>query len=166
MAIDPTVGGADANSFVTLAEMDAFAAEEIGMSAWVDARAESPSPAEAILISAARRVSQEKFRGIKSSSTQALAFPRDGLTDEDGYSIGADVIPERAKRAQMKLAAVLAGDDEWLADTGLLAFSRAKVGPIEVDIRAAPSGDLPADVRRELAPFIFGSAINFRILRG
>ena len=101
--------------WVTLEETDTFAAEQIGSSAWTEARATSPSPCEAALLSAARRISQETFRGTRTDRDQPFAFPRSRLYDEDGYVMDADVAPDRVKRAQMKLAFVLLYDDEWLA---------------------------------------------------
>lgn len=167
MAIDKTVGGVSANSYVDADDADAFFADALDASAWTDAGSVSPSRQEPALIAAALRLNQEAYRGTKTDADQALAFPRDSIEDEDGNEIGNAVIPERVKRAQMKLALAMLRTTDFLQDTGLEGFRRASVGPLSVEPNPARSaGTLPADVRRELRPFLTGSAYNFQLVRG
>ena len=159
MAIDATVGGASANSYVTDAEATAYFIGRLNAEAW-----DVALDPEAALLSAARRLDQESYRGTSAEAAQALAWPRSGVTDEDGRTVASDAIPDRVKRAQMELALAMLGDD-LLADTGLEGFESVKVGPLDVTPRHRTAGALPANVRRELAPFLAGSTIEFRMER-
>lgn len=111
--IDETVGGENANSYVTLAEADAFFEEQALSTAW-DAAADDDK--NRALISATRRLDQEDFRGVPvnsltgkaSSDTQALQWPRSGA----GFL--KTVIPEPIKRATMKLAYSFVDDTAFL----------------------------------------------------
>lgn len=172
--IDETVGGASANSYVTLVEAEAFFDAQPLTTAW-DAAADDDAKNRA-LIAAAARIDQEEFlgepvnplTGTSSGTTQAMKWPRTDVLDAVGNEYLSTVIPEKVKRAQFKLAYILLDDAEFAQDTGLEGFSRAKVGPLEVEPRHSRSaGDLPDDVLRELRGLLAtGSALNFAIQRG
>lgn len=164
--IDATVGGSTANSYVTLAEADAFFEEQPLSTAWDDATDDQKNRA---LIAATRRLDQEVYVGSPASpltgtsggTTQALQWPRSGA----GYL--TTVIPAPIKHATMKLAYSLIDDAELLQDSGLEGFDRAKVGPIEVEVRhAQESGALPADVQREIEDLLGTGRLQFRMVRG
>lgn len=160
MAIDATVGGASANSYATIAEADAYFATRTPSTSW-DAATEPEK--DAALQSAARRVDQERFvghtvkpiNGTSSEPTQALAFPRYSLVSREGWVYLHTVIPEGVKRAQFEIAYALLDGSLTLADLGLEGFDRAKIGPLEVDIRhQRKAGTLPQAARRELDEFL------------
>jgi hypothetical protein len=77
MTLDATVGGATANSYLTLAAADAMADEDFGRQAdaW---KAAAVSSKEAVLKRATREISSflADIGGARYSSTQALLFPR------------------------------------------------------------------------------------------
>ena len=163
--IDATVGGTAANSYVTLAEYDAWLATRSGAAA-TTAEGRSDDVKNRLLISATERLDQETYKGLKAASTQALKFPRDGLYDEDNNSVSSTTIPARVKRAQYKQALAMDGGD-LLADTGLEGFDEVKVGPIEVSVRhARAAGELPEDVRRELRLWLTTSRSTIALVRG
>lgn len=164
--IDATIAGANANSYVTLAEATSFFEEAALSTAWDAASTDEKNRA---LISATRRLDQQDFRGAPvnpltgtaESGTQALQWPRSGT----GYL--TTVIPEPIKRATLKLAYSLLADPSFLQESGLENFDRAKVGPLEVDIRHSQSaGDLPDDVARELEDLVLTSMLQFPMVRG
>lgn len=172
MAIDATVGGANTNSYVTLAEATAYFADREPSAAWDDA---DPADQEDALLSAARRLEQESFRGTpvnpltgtSSGTTQALWFPAHSVTNRAGWTYLQTVIPEGIKRAQMETAYGILDGKVKLADSGLEQFDRAKVGSIEVEVRhTRKAGALPEHVRRELRPFTVGGGINVPLVRG
>lgn len=165
MAIDPTPGGPAANSYVSLAEADAYFATRLNADAWAQAGQASPPRQEAALITATQRLDQEPFRGRRTYRDQALSWPRAGVRGADGLPMPPDEIPGDIKRAQMELALAMLTED-LLADTGLEGFERLRIGPIEIETRERKAGALPANVTRFVRQYREGSALQFQILRG
>lgn len=80
-----------------------------------------------------------RWKGVKVNSAQALDWPRYGVTDEDGYDLASNVIPERLKHAVCE-AALLLGQGTDLSPTTTTApvkRLREKVGPIEEETEYA-----------------------------
>lgn len=160
--IDATAGGSSSNSYVTQAEADTHFDGRLDEDfTWAGAA----FPVEA-LITAARRLDQETWKGIATDSDQALAWPRYGVKDKDGRQIANDAIPTAVKRAQMELAWALLSDDDFFSDTGLEGFKSLKVGPLEMETRMRPAGNLPANVRREIDHLLANSGANISMERG
>ena len=163
-----TVGGASANSYVTVAEADTYFDERHEATAWTDTS--DPDVKVRALITATRRIDLEHFEGRKTAETQALEWPRCGATD-DNFEVSSDIIPVRVKHATFEMALALldalTGDEDLLEDSGLRFFRRVKLGPIEVEPRdgvmAAP---LPDIVRRLLRPFLLSTVGSLRLVRG
>lgn len=172
MAIDATVGGASSNSYVTLSAADTYFADREPSTAWDNATAADKEDA---LLTATKRLEQEPFRGTpvnpltgtSSGTTQALWFPAHEVTNRAGWTYLSTVIPEGIKRAQLEIAYSILDGQIKLVDTGLEQFDRAKVGPLEVEIRhTRRAGALPEHVRRELREFTTGGGINVPLVRG
>ncbi len=163
MALDATVGGDAANSYVTLAETDLFFADLPEADDWDAVGANK----EGWLIRATYRLEQETYQGERTDDDQVLSFPRVGMII-DGIEIDDDVIPVQAKRAQMLYALNLFGQTDPFLDTGLEGFKQLEVDVINlVPIENFEAGDLPADISREIAPLRGGtSAHQFRVARG
>ena len=163
VTIVATVGAANANSYVLATEADAYFDARLDSADWADADADDRARA---LIMATNRIDQEAFGGSRSSSAQALAFPRYGCYDRDGISIDSASIPAGIKKATYELALVLLQKD-FFADSGLEQFSDVAVGPISATIRSErKAGTLPAHVARELAPFLTNPPGSVRLTRG
>lgn len=72
----------------------------------------------------------QRYRTIRTNRTQALHFPRAGMSDYDGYVIDHRSVPEFVKRATAQMAFELLKADRVVEPTrGLLA---ASVGPLSV----------------------------------
>lgn len=72
------------------------------------------------------------FAGSRTFDTQALAWPRWGVTDEDGFSIASNIVPQPVIDAACE-ASILARTEELLPDIanpGNLASKSVQVGPI------------------------------------
>ena len=136
--IRDTAGASDANSFAALADAQAYFGERVGADAWEDA---SEPQQKKALITATRRLNALTFVGYKTSDTQALVWPRIGAFDESGYEYDNAAVPEPVKEATYEVALKVLTDgadgSDPLADSDLAQFSRAKVGPLEVDINHA-----------------------------
>lgn len=155
MAIEATPGHAAANSYVTVVETDTYFSARIN-AAW---SALTNIQKEAALISATDYLDatyETQFKGLRASSTQALAWPREGVT-VDGVEILPTIIPTRLKHAQMQLA-LKASAGELLADETQTVRSE-KVDVISVEYApGSVAGTLYTFVSRLLAPLVRGGA--------
>lgn len=123
IVLETGVGLANANSYASRAEGDAYADTRLNATSWTGA---SDDDKDRALIQATRTIDQEfQFNGYKANSAQALQWPRIECPDPDapGYSSaialqfipGAYVdpteIPQAVKDATCELAiALLIGD--------------------------------------------------------
>ncbi len=135
MALDATVGGANANSYATVAELDAYFAEHPLGATWT-AAAQTTAQKEARLIHGTRLLDASfLWKGSPTYDDQALAFPRTGLTYPNGTVLPANVIPNQVKYAVFELcyasltvtlggtnAAIAAGLKELKASSVTLKF--------------------------------------------
>lgn len=129
MAIDATVGGEDANSYVTLAEADTYMGERLHTEAW-DAADEENATKEKALLMACRHLERlrchEAGGPAYTSPYQALTFPRVRDTDPDA---GDYIIPDPVKDAQCEEALALLSHGQEserrarLQESGVESFS-------------------------------------------
>ncbi len=122
ITLDATVGGANANTYITLDDANSFI-EGLVLSddaaAWDGSSNDNKNRA---LFTAAQRIDREKFLGARVDDTQALEWPRSGVRKPDTYTnlyglsfpnrLVADYytdteIPDRVKNAQVILAVYL-----------------------------------------------------------
>lgn len=138
MTLVVTVGAADAESYTSVAEADAYITARGGNTTW-DA-AETTDKEVALRKGAAYLDNQYRgrWRGNRYATTQALAWPRvdgaDLLYDGDGWSIGYDEIPAQVKNATIEAALLAIGGtvlEPTLERGGAVKRERKKVGPIE-----------------------------------
>ena len=154
--LDATVGGANSNAYDTVANGDTYFDERLQVTLWTGGDADDQARA---LIMATRRIDQELFEGEKTSTGQALKWPRIGATDDDGYEYGSAAIPTIVKHAMFEQAlAYLVSDDsgeDALANTGLEGFKKVKVAVIEAEIdKDYIAGDLTENAMRLLRPVL------------
>ena len=119
ITLDATVGGASANTYITLDDANAIIEGFVlrdDNAAWDNSTTDNKNRA---LFTAAQRIDREKFLGSRVSDTQALEWPRSGVRKPDTYTnlyglsfpnrLVADYytdteIPDRVKKAQVVLA--------------------------------------------------------------
>lgn len=105
-AIDATVGGTSANSYITVAEGDTFAGDVLPTPAWSAATSDNKIRA---LLAATARLDELEWVGTRATTTQSLAWPRaDAKCGEKDYD--DDVIPAEVKRGTFELANLLLTD--------------------------------------------------------
>jgi hypothetical protein len=95
---------ASANSYVTRAQADSYFIDAIHAAAWKSA---ADSTKDAALISATRMLDRSRWMGSKTSSTQALEWPRTGASDKNGTSISSTIIPTPIRQGTYELALAL-----------------------------------------------------------
>jgi hypothetical protein len=110
--------GKSVNSYVTVAEADAYFEDRLDAAAWVEASSDEKAKA---LITATSYLDGLDWLGTAVSSEQALAFPRNGAFYEP--RLGAEVtltavVPDRIIKATYELAYHFLNNDGLLDDTG------------------------------------------------
>jgi len=111
MAIDTTVGGANANSWASVDEFKVY--RDIRLPSNATVTAASDATIEAALIAACRRVNDSlEWTGAAVDETQALTWPRSGMLTRNGFAIATTVNPKDLKDAQCEMAfQMIAGGD-------------------------------------------------------
>ena len=156
----------NANSFVTRAELIAFASARGVVIADVDA-----SDVYAIKATDALMQQEPRLQGVRTYSTQALPFPRDGIVINCAV-VAPDAIPDAVKAAQLFLALASAQGVELVparaANEKFLV--RQELGPIKREFSEAAylaSGDLPTipQVTALLLPYMKsgGASRSYRV---
>lgn len=136
MALDATIGGPSADSYVTLAESDAYHLALGRETTWVDLDADVKEPAlrkATIFLN-----SRYTWRGARVTSTQALAWPRAGIV-LDGVSVSTLALPVPLKSACCELA-LKALTSDLLTDTDAQYVESVTVGPITRKMSARGNG--------------------------
>jgi hypothetical protein len=161
MALDSTVGGASANSYVSRADAVTYFGDRLDITEWTDA---SNDNKDAALVMATLRLDQEEWVGTRSSITQNIAWPRIGVYVDGIYQDSA-AIPRQIEEATYELALAILKDTTFLADTGLEGFEKVKLGELDVTPRYRAGGTLPAEVTRLLRGLKTSSAYTGRLLK-
>lgn len=100
VTVDATVGGANANSFITVADADTIANNMLNVTDWSDATTDDKSRA---LIMATTDLNPLEWVGTRATTTQALSWPRIDA-EINGRPIEDTEIPREIKQATFDLA--------------------------------------------------------------
>ena len=159
MAFDATAGAATANSYASVAEADAYLAVRGDTSTWT---ALTTDEKEAKLQWSAIYIDTLTFKGTRSTSTQALQWPRIGVWDRDGFEV--DGIPQALKNAQAEMAFQLIAND-WTQGLGPVTNETLSVGSISLGRETHRA--FPAPVLALLRPFLASiPGASGRLVRG
>ena len=129
------------NSYVTLAEADAYFGERLNVVNWTDA---TDDIKERALIMATRFIdSKWEWVGTAVSSSQDLGWPRTGVTYYDEtlgsvITIPDDETPLKVKIAVYEQALHLLNNEDVLSGTGRV-FENISIGPISLTDRNSTS---------------------------
>ena len=110
-------GKADANSYASVADGDAYHDGHLYASAWTAATADNKAKA---LVFATRLIDAERqFSGVKASDVQALQWPRAACPDPDAAAfLASDKVPPVVVMATCELARELLLQDRTAAVPG------------------------------------------------
>jgi hypothetical protein len=184
ITIDATVGGANANSYLTLAAaqeiIDGFV-QDTDVTAWASATTDQKNRA---LFTATQRLDRERFLGARATDTQALQWPRTGVRKPDTYintySVGFPFrittdyytdteIPQQVQYAQVVLATYLNNNPDGIGLSGLEDYKNVKIGSIDVTPNlgygAVGVDKIPPIVERYLTGLRISGPGNFAIKR-
>ncbi len=173
-AIDATLGGTSANSYVTLAAANTYFETVPDSSTWVNKTDDQKNRA---LISATRWIDALSFYGDRCTETQALKWPREEYT-VDGIELACTLIPEGIKVATYELARAFANDTSSITGTSGTTgiYDEVELGELRVKYNktSQTSGvinnvfDVYPWLQTYLGPYCMGGASNHavRLYRG
>ena len=184
ITIDATVGGANANSYLTLADAQAIVdgfVQDADVTAWATATTDQKNRA---LFTATQRLDRERYLGARATDTQALQWPRTGVRKPDTYintytvgfpfRITTDYftdteIPTQVKYAQVVLAVYLHNNPDGIGLSGLEDYKNVKIGSIDVTPNlgygAVGADKVPPIMERYLTGLRISGPGNFAIKR-
>jgi hypothetical protein len=122
IVVETGSGSATANSYVSEAELTAYAADR-GITV--------TGTKSELLIRAMDYIESKDFLGTKGTRTQALVFPRFGIF-LNNYELSSSAIPQLLKDAQMETA-IAVGDGVDPLDNQARQTVKEKVGSLEVE---------------------------------
>jgi len=147
IAINATVGAANANSYLTLTDAQSLIdglIEDDDVVEWASATTDQKNRA---LYTAAQRIDRERFLGARATDTQSLQWPRTGVRKPDTYintyavgfpfRITTDYftdteIPDQIQKAQAVLSVYLHNNKDGLGLSGLEDFKQVNIGSMNV----------------------------------
>ena len=172
--INATIKDANANSYVTLTEANAYFETVPDSSTWTN---KTDDQKKRSLISAARWIDTLVFYGDRCDDGQALKFPRNNY-QVDGVELACSKIPNGIKYAQYELARALANYTDAITGTSGKDgnFEDVKLGVIQVKYNTASQGtgsinnilDVYPWLQSYLGAYMLGGAGSFqmRVVRG
>ena len=146
------------NSYVDVADADAFFADRLDVAAWTDADETMRGQA---LITATQMLDDMTWAGTAVNEDQPLAFPRvieyfDPKVGSIVYLDGS-VVPKRITRATLELAYHLLNNDGLLDATG--DIESITVGTIKIDgIKTASK--LPMTIKNVIKPLLVNAGAS------
>ena len=126
-------GLSTANSYLSVADADTYHSNVTRSSDWSAATAAVKQNALIVATQYLDIHYQGRWRGYRASGTQALAWPRASVEDDDGYWLDSASLPQRLKDACAELALrVVLGDNllGTVTEAGEVVSESVTVGPI------------------------------------
>lgn len=113
-----------------------------------------------------------QWKGYRNSADQSMAWPRDGVTDTDGWDIDSDEIPEKLKQSAVEVAVYFADTGSTfpsLDDGGTLKKKKIKIDVLEIEkefLAGNAGSTINAKVDALLDQYLKGSGSNAEVSRG
>jgi len=172
--INATLSSATANSYVTLADANAYFETVPDSATWTNKTDDQKNRA---LISATRWIDSLNYYGDRCDEDQALKWPRNNY-DVDGVELECSLIPNEIKYATYELARALANDTGAITDstgtTGL--YDEVQLGDMRVKYSKTSQAvgtinnvfDVYPWLQTYLGAYCMGGAstYQFRVFRG
>jgi len=164
---DSYLSEADATSYITT-RLRATNADRVAWEAATSTEAEVALRAATVWLDTTFR---ERWKGVRINETMSLAWPRYNVTDEDGYALDTDAVPQVVKNACAEMAARAISEDLFTDETtpGAIKRTMDKVGPLETEVEYAGSASQQKAYTKSetmLRGVLEFSAVNRRVERG
>lgn len=174
LTVTATPGAANANSYCTVAEADAYYEARLFSDAWDNASAADKNKAVIMATKTLDRMMRghktlipsssttrqyrkdRKWTGAPADAVQVLAWPRSGMVDGNGNAVATTVIPAALKNAVAEFAGQMLGGDRT-ADNDVIVQGLASVNAgVALSFREGLMPQvLPDAVTDELVPSWF-----------
>lgn len=129
MALTATLGASNANSYVTVEEANAYFEDRMHASSWDELDEEVKS---SLLVTSSQMLDwYVKWKGLKATSTQSMAWPRTDVILPDGSEIDDDVLPLEVKTASFEQAFSNMEADR-MADDPLAGIGQLQAGSLMI----------------------------------
>jgi hypothetical protein len=169
LVLDATVGGPDANSYVSVARASTLLEAELRTEPWFGPLEEAPlakalreADQPAALCTATRLINEQVYwYGTPTTTTQALPVPMQGLIDRYGRLVASDSIPLALEQATALYALTLLREHQAAAQGGTTAQIKSKkMSDTTIVYQDSPTTPgtsalvrMPAEVRRLVTPY-------------
>jgi hypothetical protein len=142
-----TAADANANTYCTLAEANSYNDQRPFASSWASLTSDDDR-ARALIQATILLDASFVWTGAAATDTQALCWPRTGMTNRNGRPIGDLEIPRDLKYAEAEFARQLAAADR-IADNDALKsmIETIKAGPVELGFKLPGSSSNSVDMR-------------------
>lgn len=138
LTVDATVGGANANSFQTVAEIDTYFLARVPSTVAAQWNALSATDKNAAAVMATTWITAlVHWTQYPTTLTQALPWPQYGQLKRNGQEYVPDnVIPQELKNCHAEIALYLAQEDRIAeSDVIKLGIQRIKAGSVDLQFR-------------------------------
>lgn len=170
VVLDATVGGISANSYLTVAEADAYFETRLHATAWEDTEEKDRAlmmatrvlnmMAQPLKYLVTGKTTSESFfktrrqwTGSPATTTQKLAWPRTGMFDANGNAIASNVIPDALKEATAELAFQLLDADRTLdSDIQVQGLTSIRAGSVSLSFKDMVEAKVLPDAVWNLMP--------------
>ena len=146
MALDATINGASSDSFITVAEADAYYANHLYATTWDAGTTANKEKA----LKMATRILDEKcaWSGTRATSTQALGWGRSDVV-YDGITVSSTEMPIQISNATAEFAGHLLASDLTVNAEGK-GLNSLKVGDISLDFDKSDTAGVMPDIVQEM----------------
>lgn len=147
MPLIATAGAANANTYCSLAEADAYHETHVAKAAW-DAVTDDDAKGAALVMATRLLDALVQWEGVVVTSSQALLWPRLFACGRNGYPLASTTIPAEVRNACAEYARVLLGNDRTAdPESAVSGLSRIKADSVELEFRAGVSSQpMPSSV--------------------
>lgn len=127
---DATPGGVSSTSYCDVAFADAYWQGRLYATAWTSVTDQAVK--QAALQQATLMLEPKSWAGRRTSATQALCWPRAGVSTPDGFLVDYTSVPRQIQQATAELAGQLLQEDRSV-DGGMVNLKKLKIGPLDLE---------------------------------
>lgn len=138
--VEDGTGKAAAVSYISASDAGSYFSAR-GVETWTEYGSDEQEAALVRATSALDSWLRGRWLGTKKTQTQALAWPRTDVVDEEGFDVSESIVPIQVKQATCEIALIELGGEHFIQQSVSRdnTVASESVGPISVSYR----GDAP-----------------------